>query len=314
MDYESDTPVVRRRTLLTAVGSTLGLPAIGTTSASKSGPSDGTVDDEPSNLRRCPDATLGPSHGMCESASMEGCADDDQETIELRERAREAIETRYATVGDLIDREFLPYFDVKRPGFTSGWSHWLSPEYIGDDVLLDPDRPESVLVDNESWRPIGIMFIATVDGEPVDRPPAVYPRDGETNGGDENGERNDGDGEANTRTAETSADRCSPWHYHRGLPGRFAWWYYQQVYEREDADRELSIPCRTPCMMHVWTAPHPEGAYAHDAPPKENRRASSANDPGYETDADPDEDELGWEVLPDDVVPDRKPEDLLELW
>ncbi|RQG90410.1 hypothetical protein [Natrarchaeobius chitinivorans] len=280
---------IRRRTLLSAVGSAAGLSATGTAA--------GNPFESADDQRRCPEATIRPDMAPCSGASTDGCADDDPETIELREQARERIETQYATVGDLIDRDFVPYFDVKRPGGSSGWSHWLNPEYIGDDSMLDPAHPESILVDNESLRPIGIMFIATVDGDSVDPPPPVYTR--ETEGEDETDEEE---------------RRCSPWHYHRGFPGRFAWKFYRQVYERDYEDRELSVPCRTPCMMHVWTVPHPEGVYAHDAPPAEYRRGPSANDPGFETHVDPDERQLGWETLPDAVVPDLRPRDVLGLW
>ncbi|WP_252698693.1 hypothetical protein [Natronosalvus vescus] len=296
MGTERDNQVIRRRTLLTVAAGTAGLSAsgIGTATANRS--------EGFRSVSRCPDATIGTDMAPCEGASVDGCADDHPKTMELRERARETIDTRYDTVGKLIDRGFVPYFDVKRPGTSSGWSHWLNPEYIGDHVLLDPDRPESVLVDNELWRPIGLMFIATIDGDPVDVPPTLYTQDGAEDGIDGTDDTDDTDG------------RCSPWHYHRGLPGRFAWKYYRQVYERDYRDGELSIPCRTPCMMHVWAVPHPDGTHAHGAPPPENRGGPPANDPGFDTDVDPDEEPLGWSVLPDAVVPDRKPRDLFGSW
>ncbi|MCU4754309.1 hypothetical protein OB919_20405 [Halobacteria archaeon AArc-curdl1] len=281
MGDERDRLATRRRTLLSAAGSLTGTALMGTTTVTGSESREGR--------RRCPDATIRPSMNHCEGASIDGCADDDPETIELRARAKETLDERYATVGDLIDGGFRPYFDLKRRGSSNGWSHWLSPEYIGDDILLDPDRPESVLVDNETWRPIGIMFIATENGEPVDPPPPVYRR-----GRSENAEDR----------------RCSPWHYHRGFPGRFAWKYYRQVYESDGRDGDISLPCRTPCMMHVWTVPHPAGVYAHDAPPPEKRGDLSATEPGFETEVDPSEATLGWGTLPDDVIPDWTPEDL----
>ncbi|MEY7851605.1 hypothetical protein AB7C87_20670 [Natrarchaeobius sp. A-rgal3] len=319
MNGERDRSAVRRRALLSAVGSAVGVSAVGTTTAR---------DAESGGSRRCPDATIRTDMDHCEGASMERCADDHPETIELREQASETIDTQYPTVGSLLEEEFLPYFDIKRPGATAGWSHWLSPEYIGDDTLVDPDRPESILVDNESWRPIGVMFIATVDGDPVD-PPTLYAASASDNGdsiddganGDSSHEgADDGSSHSETDHAETDHEgtgdenRCSPWHYHRGLPGRLAWAYYRQVHERDYEEGELSVPCRTPCMMHVWTVPHPEGVFAHDAPPPEYRGGPPVADPGFETDADPDEEPLGWDALPDDAVPDRKPRDLLTSW
>jgi len=56
-------------------------------------------------------------------------------------------------------------------------------------------------------------------------------------------------------------------------PGGSGWWYYRQAYEREFADGDLEFPCRTPCMLHVWTVDHPESVYAHDAPPAGRSRS-----------------------------------------
>jgi hypothetical protein len=53
-------------------------------------------------------------------------------------------------------------------------SHWLNPGYINDGGVLDPERPESVLVDHRLWRPLGVMFTATKHGNRVEKPPAVY--------------------------------------------------------------------------------------------------------------------------------------------
>ena len=214
---------------------------------------------------------------------MAGCADDHPETVRLQAAVQAVLETRYPTVGDMVDDGFLPYFDTLDRS-TDGWSHWLSPEYIGDDAILDPDRPESILVDNETWRAIGVMFIATRDGEPIE-PPSVYGED------------------------EPDEARCSPWHYHAGLPGRKAWWYYENVHDG-DGWPSLRLPCRTPCMMHVWTVDHPDGVYAHGGPPAEYRDRSAAPESGLETDAVPGEDTLGWETLPDEIVPAVLPSDL----
>ncbi|UTF53910.1 hypothetical protein [Natronosalvus rutilus] len=290
MASERDASTIRRRTLLASAASMGGSSVTGTATAKRSERSS----------RRCPEATIGTDAAPCDGASTDGCADDHPTTVELRERARAAMERRYATVGDLIDRGFVPYFDAARLESENGWSHWLHPAHIGDDTVLDPDRPEAVLVDNEFWRPIGVMFIATVDGDPVERPPALYAReDAESEGTDD---------------LPAAERRCSPWHYHRGLPGRFAWKYYRQVYEHDYREGELSLPCRTPCVLHVWTVPHPDGTHAHGAPPPAERGGPPANDPGFETDADPDETRLDWDVLPDDVVPNLKPGDLLESW
>lgn len=267
-----------RRNLLRASGAALALPFVGSVSAT-------TDEDERERRRfgRCPETTLEPSMVHCDGWSVEGCADDHPETERLQAAARETLETQYPTVGALLDQEFVPYFDVLRSPESNGYSHWLSPEFIDDEGTLDPERPESVLVDNEWWQPIGVMFVATRHGEPMDVPPAVYGED------------------------EPDEERCSPWHAHVGLPGRVAWWYYRQVYEGDYRRGDVLLPCETPCMMHVWTVSHPEGVYAHDPPPQPDRREPA--DPGFETEAEPGDDHLEWEHLPDDAVPDTTPEE-----
>ncbi len=292
--------IARRRFVHAATGTALGISLVGTGAADSDESHDHETDGQPDD-RRCPKATLEPSMVDCAGATMEGCADDHPETVALQEAVTETLETRYPGIGALLEDDFVPYFDTI--GGETGYSHWLSPEYIGDDQLLDPERPESVLVDNETWRPIGVMFIATVTGEAV-RPPAVYDE-----GVDDDSERDtENDSEDDERDGEDDEARCSPWHAHAGLPGRFAWWYYQKVYE---GNPQLRLPCRTPCMMHVWAIDHPDGVYAHGAPPTDDRDPA---EPEIETDADPETDTLEWDTLPDSVTPDRRPEAYADLF
>ncbi|QCS43505.1 hypothetical protein [Natrinema versiforme] len=280
-DSDDDDPIVSRRALLQASAGTVGLSAVGSVRADGA---DGGTEAEVARQfdRDCPDATIEPGMTHCEGTTAEGCADDHPATTELQSAVADSLETQFPDANALIDAGYKPYFDTLESGDDS-WSHWLSPEFIGDDEVLTPERPESVLVDNDSWRSIGVMFIATRDGEPVE-PPAVY-----------------GEDEA------AAEERCSPWHAHTGLPGRFAWWFYQQTYEQDYREGDLEFPCRTPCMLHVWTVDHPESVYAHDAPPAEYRDLPPADDPDFDTDAVPGEDELDWDALPDDVVPDQTP-------
>lgn len=335
-----DTSRMLRRTMLTATGSTLALSTAGAAQSTQNDAIDWFSD-------RCPEATTEPSMGHCDGASMEGCADDHPETESLREAVEETLENEYPDANALLEAGFKPYFDTLSSD-DDGWSHWLSPEYIGDDNVMDPGRPESVLVDNDSWRSIGVMFIATSDGEAIDPPSAVYEEDGDGEEGDDDYEHGDhdrhddhehgdhddhGHGDADDHHGDPEDDhdhgdhgeedgedghdhhpgdetRCSPWHYHAGLPGRFAWWFYQQVYEGDSSDRSLRLPCQTPCMMHVWTVDHPEGVYAHDAPPTEYRERDSPAENGFDTDAEPGEDRLEWDALPESDHPDVMPDEL----
>ncbi|MFC6719137.1 hypothetical protein ACFQGT_07130 [Natrialbaceae archaeon GCM10025810] len=327
---------VTRRALLAASGSALAVGATGTAGA-RSG-----VDARPelpvdleSDDSDCQDATLEPTMGHCEGASTEGCSDEHPVTRGLRNAVTEVLEAEYPTVGALLEDGFVPYFDKLDFG-EDGWSHWLNPEYIEGETILDPERPGSVLVDNETWRTIGVMFVAVKSGKQVD-PPTLYEvggadgesdaaaedGDGETvaerNGvigaeddrgdhdhRDDHGERaghDDHGGHGSEGDHHSSGDPgvCSPWHYHAGLPGRLAWWTHRAVHA-EDADPSLEPPCRTPCMLHVWTVPHPEGTHAHHAPPREYRDDEPA-DAGFDTDATPGEDVLGSDAVPEAVLP-----------
>ncbi|WP_408959318.1 hypothetical protein [Natrinema sp. 74] len=286
----TDDPNVSRRALLRAVTGTVALSTVGTAQADGDG---GGLDVAGGLDGGCEETSLEPAMTPCSGTTAAGCTDDHPATVSIRAAVSEHLERQFPDVGTLVDAGFKPYFDTLETGDDS-WSHWLSPSFIGDDEILNPERPESVLVDNESWRSLGVMFIATRGGEAVE-PPAVYD--------------------------EEDGDRCAPWHAHTGLPGRFAWWYYQQAYEGEFGDGQLDIPCRTPCMLHVWAVDHPDGVYAHDAPPSAYRDLPPADDPGFETDAVPGEDDLGWDALPDDLVPDLTPNEValpdpfgLDLW
>jgi hypothetical protein len=262
-DHSGD-PGVSRRQILRMSGGTVGLIGLGSSRA---------VAHSDDSEERCPDATVEPAVVHYDGASHGACAADHPATESLRADVRESLEATHPTVGALIDGGFVPYFDF----FTEGTvSHWINPDAVGDDSVLDADSPESVLVDHARWRPIGVMFVATEGGERVDPPPVVY------------GDEDDG--------------ACAPWHAHVGLPGRYAWWKYRTVYEDGGA-----FPCRTPWMMHVWRYTHEESVYAH-APPEE-RGGSSAEPPGFDTDADTDAVDLGPEHLPDAIL-----DEVAELW
>lgn len=264
----SDEPTagsLSRRDVLRASGGVFGLSG----TAGNASPSFSFTTD-------CPDATTRPAMRDCASATMAGCADDHSRTVELKTAAEDALDQSFPTVGALLDDGFVPYFDLLTDGDAGGWSHWLNPRYIGDDSILDAGRPAAVMVDNKWWRPLGVMFVATRDGEQLDEPPAVY------------GESDD-------------EERCSPWHHHVGLPGRYAWWKYQQVWG-DGAKTGLRLPCRTPCMMHVWTFPNPGGVYAHGPPPRGSRGGPPAEPAGFETDATPGEDVLGVDVLAEELL------------
>lgn len=257
-----DVGVTSRRAVLRAAGAA-GFLGTGTAR--------GNSGERPLWSPHCPDATKEPATEHYTSAGTGACADDHPATRDIQTAVSDSLRERYPTVGALLDEGYVPYFDFATTDGEDGWSHWLNPEFIGDDAIVDPERPEAVLVDHRWWRPIGVMFIATQAGDRVDPPPAVY--------------RNE------------EAGRCVPWHTHVGLPGRYAWWKYRLLYAEPSLRETGRLPCDTPWVMHVWAYPHPESVYAHDAPPPENRGGPPAEPAGFETDAVPGEDALGPEVV-----------------
>lgn len=262
-DTNHGKPITRRRAL--QASGTVTFTGLGTITAFGDDSTDGGLFDD----EYCEQTSLKSGMIHYDGSMHQVCGDDHPESVAIQNDVRQSLAENYPTVGALIEDGFIPYFDFFADG---DWAHWIQPEYIGDDEVLNPSRPESILVDNTYWRPIGVMFIATEGGDPMDPPPTVYhDEDVGAFGGD-----------------------CTPWHAHVGLPGRYSWWKYETVYGDGG-----TLPCRTPWMMHVWTYDHEESIYAHDAP--EERGGPPAEPPGFETDADPNEETLGPEHLPDAV-------------
>lgn len=185
-----------------------------------------------------------------------GCVDDHPETVSLVGEVQGELATTYKDVAALVALGYHPYFDSLVPGGYppggEGISHWINPNYIDDGVVLDPQRPETILLDDWYW-PIGMMFINDPGVPPV---PVYVNGDGTT---------------------------CSPWHPHTDAPARFGWYYYRAVYDREI---EGEVPAQTPEMMHVWAVPNPAGVYAaHDYPPREVRNGPPGPLPSYFSEA-----------------------------
>jgi len=259
----TDRSTATRRSVLHAAGGTFGFLG---GNALRS-------DDRATDTGDCSETTLKPNIVHFDDSVSNVCTDDHPRTRALHTAVKESLTDRFPTVGSLIDADFVPYFDFLTANEATGWSHWLNPEFVGDDSVGDPARPASVLVDHQYWRPIGMMFVATRDGRRID-PPAVY-------------------------SDEESGDACRPWHAHVGVPGLYSWMKHRTLSVDGIDEVPQELPCRTPWMMHMWAYPHPESLYAHHAPPQESRGGPPAEDPGFETDAVPGEDELGPEVLPD---------------
>lgn len=241
------------------------------------------------------------AQGGCTEAEWPDCTDWPQDTIDLIEASREALTSpAYNNPGSLVALGYIPYFDAALPGpGYDGVSHWLNPRFIGDDHYEpNPWRPDSIILDNQWWKPLGPMYIATEDGDPHWR--------------DEDGEVME---VRDVWGYENDCGECFPFHPHDGTPGRFAWWYYRQVHESDYTSGEtgdLTLPCYTAPMMHSWIYPTPYGPHGATAgaPPRQYRPGGPPNRPGYPTPATPGEDELSLELLPGPVQQAAMPERL----
>lgn len=197
-------------------------------------------------------ADEGPDHGNHDPYA--GCDDEHPATIDIRSRVTFALETIYKDVVALTALGFHPYFDGAVPGGYppggEGVAHWIGPHFIDDGVMLDPLRPEAILLDE--WnRPIGMMFIENS----WESGPAVYVNDDGT--------------------------PCYPWHPHTDYPARSGWMWYRAMYDGSWQDGTMELPDQTPSMMHVW-ADNPFGTYsAHEYPPSEMREGPPGPLPSY---------------------------------
>jgi hypothetical protein len=193
-----------------------------------------------------------PDHG--DHDPYAGCDEDHPVTVDIRSRVTFALENIYTDVAALTALGYHPYFDGAVPGGYppggEGVAHWIGPHYIDDGVVLDPLRPEAILLDD--WnRPIGMMFIEE-SSEPG--PPVYVNEDGTP---------------------------CYPWHPHTDAPARFGWMWYRAIYDESYKDGSMEYPDQTPAMMHVWVN-NPNGTYnGHDYPPTEYREGPPGPLPSY---------------------------------
>lgn len=198
----------------------------------------------------------GEAAGAGDHDHAASCSDDHPDTISLVREVQGELGTSYKDVAALVALGYHPYFDSLVPGGYppggEGISHWINPNYIDDAFVLDPQRPETIILDGWYW-PIGMMFI----NDPDVPPEPVY--------------------------VNADGTACSPWHPHTDAPARFGWYYYRAVYDRE---LEGEVPAQTPEMMHVWAVPNPAGVYAaHDYPPREVRNGPPGPLPSYFSEA-----------------------------
>jgi len=269
------------------------------------------------------------------------CSPSHPESKQLKEACQYSLDHLYPDVTRLISHGFIPYFDIASVG---GFSHWLHSRHINAPHEMDPGRPETVLINNNTYCAQGVMFIPNQEsagreppvyttGRPDDYDGSnefIYPKRERRNdgvesqysyGGSEYGNVSDGqdyyhDFEKNKFDVDAYEDStiCAPWHRHTDGAARFAWWYNRQFHEGAALnDDEVEFWCVVPAMFHVWPgAPEDDIAmYEHDSP-SNNRTGETACTGEYETPQflEDNEGDLSLEDLPESVQQRAMPDDL----
>ena len=164
---------------------------------------------------------------------------------------KRALTVTYPDISTMLARGYLPYADAFAFGFSGRQGHWINPSYIedvyppghpqaGQPRLMDPDYPESILVDR--WnRPIGAMFIAD---DPYVRGPDMY-------------------------VDEETGVPCNGWHYHTETLADAYWYAYKYLYSGDTFEGDIEPPNRTPDLMHIWRYGDFSDQFTHKAPPQE---------------------------------------------
>jgi len=160
------------------------------------------------------------------------CDENRPEVQSVVKGVKHSLSVIYPDITTMEARGYFPYADAPMFGLSGRQGHWINPGYIGDGHVMDPDRPESILVDK--WnRPIGVMFIADDPDVPG---PDMYVAD--------------------------NGVPCNGWHYHGEALADAYWYAYKYGYSGDVQNGDLQPPDRTPDLMHVWAF----GASACDGP------------------------------------------------
>jgi hypothetical protein len=114
-------------------------------------------------------------------------------------------------------------------------AHFVRLDYLDDDRLADPDRPEVLLYTKRldgTWRMVGVMFQTRSDGTLDSPAPNLF-------GG------------------------LDAWHYHENL----CFTTRGVTTAKDAASCRGTFTKRTGWELHVWTEPGAEGIFAHDYAP-----------------------------------------------
>lgn len=275
------------------------------------------------------------------------CSGDHEETRRLKDAVEYSLRHLYPDVPTLVASGFIPYFDVLSVG---GFSHWLKPDHIKGGHMVDPGRPETVLVNNDNYCSQGIMFIPNhevanreppvyVEGDPDESAHEfIYPKragryskdeqittggasyyNSEVQGYYEDYERAVPDQSTvdswDAEGTDSGGTVCAPWHRHTDGAARFAWWYHRQVNQGAALEHEeVRLWCVVPAMFHVWPGAEDGSVhvYEHDAPSSDGWRGEVLCEDTYVNGPYTPDDggELTLESLPEDLRERAMPADL----
>jgi hypothetical protein len=180
------------------------------------------------------DTVLGSVNGGVQKPHDYICDENRPEVQAIVKGVQNSLANVYPDITTLAARGYAPYADAPLFGLSGRQGHWLNPNFIGDVYppgnpkagqprIMDPEHPESVLVDR--WnRPIGVMFIAD---DPYVPGPAMY------------------------KDEKTGVD-CNGWHYHTETMADAYWYAYKYLYSGDLERGDVMPPDRTPDLMHVW--------------------------------------------------------------
>lgn len=246
------------------------------------------------------------------------CSGEHPETKALKNACEYSLRHLYGDVPTLIAKGFIPYFDILSVG---GFSHWLKPSHIRGDHMMDPGRPETVLVNNNNYCSQGIMFIPNhevanreppvyVEGDPdKEKHQFIYPkRENDPDITKENQITTGGAAYYNSEEQNYYEDYervvpsqeqvnawdveggdeggtvCAPWHRHTDGAARFAWWYHRQLNQGQAIEnQEVLLWCTVPAMFHVWPGADPGSlhVYDHGAPSSDGWREEALCEDSY---------------------------------
>lgn len=165
------------------------------------------------------------------------CDENNPNVQAIIQGVRDTLTNSFPDISTMLARGYLPYFDAPLFGLSGRQGHWINSAYMEDGHIMDPKRPESILVDR--WnRPIGVMFI---EDQPETPGPSIY-------------ENEDG-------------TPCNAWHYHSEITADSYWYLYKYLYSNDIQEGDIEPEDRSPDLMHVWRYGDYQYQWTHAAPP-----------------------------------------------